>query len=165
MAGKRDRRIVTAWAVIALQGVAAIYFLADAIGERAAGNRALGFSALDLLVGFALLCGIAYGAFTLRRLSQEAQRHERALAIAQGALARLMEERFSEWALSPAEAEVALFALKGCSIAEIAAARGAAGGTVRSQLSQVYAKAGVTGQPMLMSLFLDDLLTGTPLNG
>jgi hypothetical protein len=31
---------------------------------------------------------------------------------------------------------------------------------VRSQLSQIYAKAGVTGQPMLMSLFLDDLLDG-----
>ena len=154
---------MTAWAVIALQAIAAIYFLADAIGESPAQSDGFTLSALDLLVALALLCGIAYGGLTLRRLSQEAQRHQRAIAIAQGALASLIEERFSEWALSPAEAEVALFALKGCSIAEIAAARGAAGGTVRSQLSQVYAKAGVTGQPMLMSLFLDDLLTGEPL--
>ena len=37
-------------------------------------------------------------------------------------------------------------------------------GTVRSQLSQVYAKAEVNGQPMLMSLFLDELIdTGMPL--
>ena len=52
----------------------------------------------------------------------------------------------------------ALFALKGCDVAEIAQLRGAAQGTVRAQLSQVYAKAGVTSQAGLVSLFLEDLL-------
>ena len=53
---------------------------------------------------------------------------------------------------------MALFALKGCDVAEIAELRGAATGTVRSQLSQIYAKAGVTSQAMLVSLFIEDLL-------
>lgn len=60
--------------------------------------------------------------------------------------------------LTAAECDVALFALKGCDAAEIARLRGAAQGTVRAQLSQVYAKAGVTSQAGLVSLFLEDLL-------
>ena len=66
--------------------------------------------------------------------------------------------RFGEWGLTAAEGDVALFALKGCDAAEIARLRGAAQGTVRAQLSQVYAKAGVSSQAGLVSLFLDDLL-------
>jgi hypothetical protein len=36
---------------------------------------------------------------------------------------------------------------------------------VRAQLSQVYAKAGVGSQAMLMSLFLEDLLDTDPAAG
>jgi len=57
-----------------------------------------------------------------------------------------------------------MFALKGCTVAEIADMRAAAQGTVRAQLSQVYAKAGVSSQPMLMSLFLEDLMTDEGLS-
>lgn len=141
-------------AAIALQVAATIYFLIDALGESGSG----GIGLFEMLVAVALLAGIAYGALTVRRLLAEADRREQALALARGALSELIRQRFAQWSLSRAEAEVALFALKGCSIAEIAHLRGAASGTVRSQLSQVYAKAGVNGQPMLMSLFLDDLL-------
>ena len=70
----------------------------------------------------------------------------------------MIARRFKEWHLSPAESDVALLALKGVTVLEIARLRGAAPGTVRSQLSQVYAKAEVGGQPMLMSLFLEDLI-------
>ena len=80
--------------------------------------------------------------------------------MAKGALGELVQMRFREWSLSSAEQEVALFALKGCSVTEIARMRGAANGTVRSQLSQIYTKAGVTSQAMLVSLFFDDLLEG-----
>ena len=83
---------------------------------------------------------------------------ERALAVASGALADHIAQRFADWGLTAAESDVALFALKGCDAAEIAALRGAAQGTVRAQLSQVYAKARVTSQAGLVSLFLEDLL-------
>ena len=140
-----DRDLIPIALVIAVQFIAVVYFLYDAVREEA-GVPAM----LDLLVGLALFAGIAFGALAIQRL--------RAEAIARGALGELMHKRFAEWKLSRGEAEVALFALKGCSIAEIAAMRGSSAGTVRSQLSQVYTKAEVTGQPMLMSLFLDDLL-------
>ena len=66
--------------------------------------------------------------------------------------------RFEEWQLAAAKAAVALFALKGCDAPEIARLRGAASGTVRAQLSAVYAKAGVSSQAALVSLFIEDLL-------
>jgi len=91
-------------------------------------------------------------------LYAEAKEREATLALARGALGELIRQRFADWKLTPGETEVALFALKGCAIAEIATLRGTSAGTVRSQLSQVYAKSGVSSQPMLMSLFLDDLL-------
>ena len=60
--------------------------------------------------------------------------------------------------MSAGESEVALFAIKGCSVSEIALLRNTATGTVRSQLSQIYAKAGVTSQSMLTSIFIEELL-------
>ena len=53
---------------------------------------------------------------------------------------------------------MALFALKGCDIAEIAALRGSAAGTVRAQLTRVYAKASVDSQSGLIALFLEELI-------
>lgn len=150
------RRVELAEAVTVLQVLAALFFLADAWSERGEGGIAL----VELLVAVALLAGAVFGGFALRYLIAEARQREEALDIARGALGQLIERRFAEWKLSKSEAEVALFALKGCPVAEIADMRGSAEGTVRSQLSQVYAKAGVGGQPMLMSLFLDDLLEG-----
>jgi len=66
--------------------------------------------------------------------------------------------KFQGWGLSASEAKVALFAPKGFQVAEIARLRGLASGTIRSQLSQVYTKAGVNSQLMLLALFFDDLL-------
>ena len=99
----------------------------------------------------------------LRLLRLEIRQHAERIDLGNrlGAFRRRnhLVDRFADWGLSSAEADVALFALKGCSIAQIAALRDAAQGTVRAQLSQVYAKAGVSSQPMLMSLFLDDLMS------
>ena len=150
---RSDREVVPITLVIAIQVVAVVYFLFDAVREEA-GVPAV----LDIVVGVALFAGIALGALAIRRLHAERRQQEAALAVARGALGDLMRQRFAEWKLSRSEADVALFALKGCAIADIAQMRGSSAGTVRSQLSQVYAKAGVSGQPMLMSLFLEDLL-------
>lgn len=148
------RRVWIAGLVVGLQSVAAIYFILDAVGESGIGMLPL----IDIVVGVALLAGSLFGGLMVRRLLDEAHRHAAALTVARGAMGELIDQRFAEWGLSRSEAEVALFALKGCTIAEIAEMRGSASGTVRSQLSQVYAKAGVNGQPMLMSLFLDELV-------
>jgi DNA-binding CsgD family transcriptional regulator len=146
-------------AVVLLQAVAAAFFVGDAIADvRAEGWRA--HVAVEGLIAAALVAGVAIGALELRRLLAQAQRHADALAAASGALGEVVAARFREWGLTAAEADVALFALKGFDTAEIATLRGAAAGTVRAQLTQVYAKAGVSSRAGLVTLFFEDLLSG-----
>ncbi|MFN7265267.1 MAG: helix-turn-helix transcriptional regulator [Phenylobacterium sp.] len=80
--------------------------------------------------------------------------------IAAGARAAVTAERLRDWAPPPPEADVAVFALKGFDVAEIAGLRSAAEGTVRAQLAQVYRKAGVNSRAALACLFLEDLIPG-----
>lgn len=150
--------ILPASAVVVLQLSACGYFVADALADEAGSANSGSGSIFEIVVALALLAGVALGAAHIKRLAQENRTRENALAIARGALAHILTDRFTDWGLSSAEADVALFALKGCTIAQIAKMRNAASGTVRAQLSQVYAKAGVSSQPMLMSLFLEDLM-------
>ncbi|MFN3516919.1 MAG: helix-turn-helix transcriptional regulator [Novosphingobium sp.] len=154
---RRGRQITLVAAVAVVQAVAAVFFVADALGD-AAKDGLTGHIVIEALIAIALLAGVGLGAWHTRELLAQAQRRERALAVVAGALADHIAQRFADWWLTGAESDVALFALKGCDAAEIAAMRGAAQGTVRAQLSQVYAKAGVTSQAGLVSLFLDDLL-------
>lgn len=142
------------------QAIAALYFLLDGIADIGEAVRAgdTMAAAMESLVAMALVGGVALGSWQLAALRRRATRQQRALDVARGAIADVMAQRFAEWSLSRAEADVALFALKGCTIAEIASLRDAAEGTVRSQLSQIYAKAGVRSQAMLASQFIEDLL-------
>jgi len=147
-------------AAVAVQLAAALYFVVDGLADWAelASRGAVGEVLLECLVALALFVAVGLGAHVLRKTLQRAARQEEALQVARGALAELLEARFTQWRLTPSEADIATFALKGCNVAEIARLRDAKEGTVRSQLSQVYAKAGVTSQAMLMALFLEELV-------
>lgn len=159
-ANKLHQRAAYAVAIVALQAIAATYFLVDGIEDILAELRT-GVSAQVLLessVAIALVLGVALGGRYARTLLREAHYRDSVLHAARGEMNALIETRFREWDLSRSEAEVALFALKGSSIAEIATMRNAAEGTVRSQLSQVYAKAEVKSQSALTAVFIDDLI-------
>jgi len=73
-----------------------------------------------------------------------------------------LQERFAEWELTPAEKDVALFSIKGLSTADIAGLRSTSEGTVKAQTNAIYRKAGVSGRPQLLSLFIDELM-GDPI--
>jgi len=60
--------------------------------------------------------------------------------------------------MGPSEKDVALFAIKGMSTAEIATMRSTSEGTVKAQTNAIYRKAGVTGRSQLLSLFIEDLM-------
>lgn len=161
-APKNNRQITVAAAIVGLQSVAALFFAADSFSDVAElGRSPIGAElVLEALVTIALIAGIVLGVRHARRLAADLKRKESALAVARGALAEHVRLKFAEWGLSTSEAEVAMLTIKGFPIAEIAGLRGAATGTVRSQMSQVYAKAGVSSQSMLVAGFLDDLLDG-----
>jgi DNA-binding CsgD family transcriptional regulator len=88
------------------------------------------------------------------------QKAESDLRLASGAFMAVLEERFAAWGLTPAERDVALFAIKGVSPSEIAALRNTSEGTVKAQSTAIYRKAGVNSRAQLLSLFIDDLMEG-----
>lgn len=168
---RRDTRFLE-WSLVfpvglmALQVLAAGFFVADGFEDwfAASANGLQPELAMECMIALALLTGVILSSRNIVRLTRDLRRKEQALAQARGALAEHIELRFKEWGLTKGEGEVALFALKGCDVAEIARLRGAAPGTIRSQLSQIYAKAGVNSQAMLVSLFIDDLLDTPPIS-
>ncbi|MEQ1726570.1 MAG: helix-turn-helix transcriptional regulator [Sphingopyxis sp.] len=151
------RRTPMVAAIVLLQAVAATFFVADAIGDVTEDGFS-GHIVIEGAIALALIVGVIFGAWQLRQMLAETRLRATAVAVAQGALADLICTRFAEWRLSPAEADVALFLLKGCDISDIAQLRDVASGTVRAQLASIYQKTGVTSQAQLMSLFLDDLI-------
>lgn len=145
--------------VVALQAIAAVFFVADVIDDLLTEEVGLHI-AMEGVSAIALLAGVVLGARHIRMLLEDARQREEILAVAAGALGNLIQRRFAEWGLTPAEADVAFLALKGCDTAQIADVRKAAQGTVRAQLARVYAKSGVTSRAELISHFFEDLLDG-----
>ncbi|TRD16645.1 helix-turn-helix transcriptional regulator [Palleronia caenipelagi] len=139
------------------QGVAAIFFIADAVDDLMAAPPGLHVLA-EALVAAVLVVGIGVVGWQLRLTLEEMRRQEQALDTARGDFLRVVEEQFTTWDLTPAEKDVGLMALKGADVAEIAEARGAAQGTVRAQLTRIYAKAGVSGRAQFAAWFVEDLL-------
>jgi DNA-binding CsgD family transcriptional regulator len=83
---------------------------------------------------------------------------ERSVSVARSAVQDVIEQHFVQWGLTPAEADVANFLVKGMSISEIATLRGGAEGTVKSHLNGIYRKSGTAGRGELMALILDGLI-------
>lgn len=110
-----------------------------------------------------LILGMGVSALLLLRSIRRQRAVEESLRLASGAFMEVLEERFAEWALTPAERDVALFSIKGMSTAEIAQLRSTSEGTVKAQTNAIYRKAGVSGRPQLLSLFIDELMTGARL--
>ena len=148
---------MAASAVMALQALAATFFMADLAGDLA--REGLGSHVLiEAVAALALVLTVVMGALQVRSLILAARKDETAVAMAKGAVAELVRLRFDQWQLTAAEADVALFALKGCDINQIAAMRGVAAGTVRAQLARIYAKAGVNSQTALVASFVEELV-------
>lgn len=148
-------------AILALQSVCAIYLLRDMVLSVAGiYYEPLAWQYTEYLeIGAALglIGGIMLGGRMLALSLRERRLAEAKLRRASTAFMDLMEQRFAEWGLSPAERDVALFAIKGMSGAEIAALRGTSEGTIKAQMAAVYRKAGVGGRHQLLSLFIEDL--------
>lgn len=110
-----------------------------------------------------LILGVVVSAVLLLRSIRRQKAAEKSLRLASGAFMDVLEERFTEWELTAAERDVALFSIKGLSTADIAQLRSTSEGTVKAQTNAIYRKAGVSGRPQLLSLFIDELMTGEHL--
>ncbi|MFD2173182.1 helix-turn-helix transcriptional regulator [Rhodobacter lacus] len=149
--------------LFAVQAVAALYFvsgiLAALFGIALAPIDWQLREAFEIGAALALLVGLAFSAHVVLSLRREAHVAREGLRRASSAFADLLDERFGEWHLTPAERDVALFAIKGLSLAEIARLRETSEGTVKAQTAAIYRKAGVSARSQLVSLFIEDLMS------
>ncbi len=161
------RRLLTRGTVgigllLAVQFICAAFFILDIlsslIGFRAAPLDWQLREVLEVTAAFGLLVGLGLGGLALWLVVSERDDAEERLRRASGEFNAILQERFSEWGLTPAERDVALFAIKGLSTAEIAGLRETSEGTVKAQTNAIYRKAGVSGRPQLLSLFIDELM-------
>lgn len=156
------RRRIFLGLMFLLQALCALFFVSDILSAR------LGLplpplpwelrELLEVSAALGLLAGLALGGLALRRALKGRALAEERLRRASVAFMDLLQEKFAEWALTAAERDVALFAIKGLSTAEIAAVRQTSEGTVKAQTAAIYRKAGVSGRPQLLSLFIEDLM-------
>lgn len=161
---KRQALILAA--LVAVQAACAAVFVSDIV-VGVLGLRAipLAWSLRELIeIGAAvgLILGTILGALALRQSERRRGAAEARLRAASGAFMKLVETRFDEWGLTPAERDVALFALKGQGLAQIARLRGTSEGTVKAQSAAIYRKAGVSNRAQLVSLFVEDLMEIRP---
>lgn len=157
---RSPRRVMEA--IVALQVVGAIFFTYDVLGPSL-GLRSEPLDwqfheLIEILAASGLVIGSLSGLVLLRRSDARRQEAEDKLAALSRAFHDLLEERFSEWALTPAEHDVAMFVMKGFSTQEISALRSTSEGTVKAQTNAIYRKAGVSGRAQLVSLFIDDMM-------
>lgn len=143
--------------VVALQSLVTIFFLYDLTMDVQAENVSVHFL-FECIAVLGLIAGVAIGAVQIRWLVERARQDETAVAAVRGAMSDLIAIRFAEWGLTDAESDVALFALHGFDVTEIAEFRKSASGTVRVQLTKIYGKAGVKSHVEFMALFMDDMI-------
>ncbi len=149
------------YAIVGVQGLCAAYFLWDVLvdiggGEDQPDGRFQIYT--EFVVAIGLIAGLGMGIMLVRRLMEQRHKTEAQLKIAAGAFAEVVEAQFAEWGLTAAERDVALFTLKGYSVAEVADFRGKSEGTIKAQNNAIYRKAGVSGRTQLICQFLEDLV-------
>lgn len=154
-AARRQTAALSAFLLV--QTLGTVFFVGDVIGDLRTDPTSIHFI-FEATVTVALVLGILFGIFALRRTVELLRSQEAALDVARGALSDVINRQFQTWALTPSERDVGLLALKGLDVAEIARLRGAAQGTVRAQLTRIYSKAGVSGRAQFAAFFVEDLL-------
>ncbi|WP_296423483.1 helix-turn-helix transcriptional regulator [Yoonia sp.] len=147
-------------AIVVVQVLCAVFFVAQILAS-VLGLAPISWQFHELIelgAALGLLLGVLLGWMVLRKTMARNLHVEDQLRLASGAFRDVMEERFASWGLTPAEHDVALFAVKGMSTQEIAGLRQVSEGTIKAQTNAIYRKAGVAGRPQLLSLFIDELM-------
>lgn len=157
--GERPRELMM---LIAAQVICAAFFVADVIadlGESLTAGLSLHLS-IEILATLSFVAAIGFEARFIRKLLRRKAHLERSVSIASSAMQDVLHAHFEAWGLTASEQDVANFMVKGMNIAEIAALRGSAEGTVKSHLNAIYRKSGTSGRGELLSTIIDGLLNG-----
>ena len=150
------------WFLVALQILCGAYFLweilASLLGLPTIPLRWEQREIVEIGATLGLILGSLMGVALAITARREMQRAKTAQRLTAGQFTDVVKEYFTKLDLTPAETEVAWYILKGMSISEIAELRQTREGTVKTQGTAIYKKAGVNGKSQLMSLLVEDLL-------
>jgi DNA-binding CsgD family transcriptional regulator len=145
-------------AVITVQIFCAGFFAMDVIADfRVDGSVLSTHLYIETLAALALISAVVLEMRQLMQLLRNKAHLEDRVRQSEMTVHALIEENFSNWSLTPAEYDVAMFLFKGLSSADIAQIRGTSEGTVKAQLSSVYRKAGVQNRAELLMAIIDSL--------
>lgn len=152
--------------VAVLQIVSAAVFVEDILSAVLGLNRTPDSwtwrETVEISATVGLVLGMALSVLVVSRLLRQRRRDAERLRAASAAFYDVVQERFSDWGLTPSERDVAFFMLRGLSNGEIAQLRNTSEGTIKAQSTAVFRKAGLSGRPQLLSLFIDEMLAETP---
>jgi len=154
-------RMIGLTGILCLQGLCAAFFLFDSLSESAmsaTSNSGIWSNMFEALVTLALIVGLCLTVLEIRRILGRQGKIERQLRVSSAAFMDLLSEYFDDWDLTPSERDVALLAIKGFSIRDMARLRDTKEGTIKAQSNAIYRKAGVSGRTQLLSLFIEELL-------
>lgn len=147
-------------------GVCEVFFLWDVIADifrLDVPTPWLDHSQIELIAAIFLALSLGIIGWQVVTLNREYRAARSTVKAASGQLLGVIYDRFELWQLSPSEAEIALLLIKGLSTQEICTLRETQPGTVKSQSSAIYRKAGVAGRQELAAYFVEDLLAGESL--
>ena len=161
------RQIIFFSTIVVVQFLCALFFVSDivmsVIGVRSTPIAWQTRGLLEIGAAIGLILGVVLGGVVFVRTLQRSHASEEKLRLVSTAFMDVVNEKFSHWSLTAAEKDVSLFLLKGMSTQEISDLRQTSEGTVKAQTNAIYRKAGVSGRPQLLSLFIDDLMDEVPL--
>lgn len=173
---KSDRRAMNRGAVFlgaaVLLGCIAFFgfdVVADLVEHGLKGTSYTVGELLHLVFEMLAVAGLGYAAITLRaylRLSRaEAERSKETIHMLRGNFDEVLHDKFEAWGLTNAERDVTLLIIRGLSVADIAAARKTAQGTIKAQSTSIFRKIGVGSKTELMSAIIDEFLDAHPKHG
>ncbi len=152
------RSLVIAFVVIA---VCLVLFVLDAVADVFYLDIPLlwvDHTSIELITTITLAFTLALIGMQIKQLLGEHREAQDSVRVASGELLAVIYTRFDDWKLTPSERDIALLLIKGLSAQEISVLRETRPGTVKSQSSAIYQKAGVKGRSELAAYFVEDLL-------
>jgi len=155
---KKSPLLVT---VFTIQLICVLYFIIHLLMDMNKLSHHPGehmYHLIDYVMGFALIVSFGTTCHQIHRMIKRYYNVERQLNIVSREFADITNQFFEEWGLTSSESDVALLAIKGLEISEVAELRQTKQGTIKAQLNSIYRKAGVSGRPQLISLFVDELI-------